>query len=106
MNEPRKVGMLKNYKIEDSEIKMSKDNYNMLYKLLGNFCSQTSISGISNAGAANSYFRKGCWLFVFVVFTIFTVIGFGEVIKDYMTYPVTTSIYVQDHNRVFMIELI
>ena len=73
---------------------------NILWQTLGTFSQQTSISGVSNAGIAKSYFRRACWLLIFTVFGIFTLYGFQDVVNDYLDYTVTTSILVQHQAKV------
>ena len=81
-----------------------KKNYsndsNILWKTLGTFSQQTSISGVSNAAIAKSYLRTAFWLLIFTVFGIFTLIGFQDVVNDYLDYTVTTSIRVQHQSQV------
>ena len=78
----------------------SKNMSTILGQTLGKFSKQTSISGISNAGIANSNFRRGCWLLIFAVFGYFTLYGFQDVVHDYLEYPVTTSIHIEHRNQV------
>ena len=80
--------------------KNSKNMANILGETIKKFSEQTNISGISNAGIANSNFRRGCWLLIFAVFGYFTLYGFQDVVYDYLEYPVTTSIYIEHRNQV------
>ena len=88
------------FKMPDNDKKKPNSASTVLRQTLGTFSQQTSISGVSNAGIANSYFRKGCWLLIFTVFVIFTLHGFQDVVNDYIEYPVTTSIYVEHRSQV------
>ena len=75
------------------------------FQILAAFSKQTSISGLSNAGAAKSYFRATCWFLLFACFVAFTVIGFRGVVNDFLSYPVTTSIYIEHHYQVIYNEI-
>ena len=91
---------MRNPEMSSHNVKKPKNTSNILWKTLDTFSKETSISGISNAGLAKSYFRSGCWLLIFAIFGAFTLYGFQDVVNDYLDWPVTTSIYIQHHNRV------
>ena len=99
-----KMGRLKkaggDFRMPEKDKKKYNNASNILLQTLGTFSQQTSISGVSNAGVAKSYFRKACWLLIFTVFGVFTLYGFQDVVNDFLDYPVTTSIYVQHQSQV------
>ena len=69
------------------------------------FWKKTSISGLSNAGTSNSLFRRTCWTLIFTVFFVFTCMGLQQVIEDYLSFPVTTTVTVKHQNRVILYTL-
>ena len=56
------------------------------------FWSETSISGVSNAGRARGPLRRLAWILIFVVGACFTYWTLNSVVADYRTYPVVTSV--------------
>ena len=100
MGRIKKITWMKNSTMKAENTKDSKNLSSVFWRTLDTFSKQTAISGISNAGIARSYFRKGCWLLIFAIFGIFTMYGFTNVVHDYLEWPVTTSIYIEHRNQV------
>ena len=74
--------------------------YMVLWYAWDSFWQRTSISGVSNAGAASSVLRRTCWIIIFTLFSVLTCLGLWNVIYDYSLYPVTTSVTVKHQNQV------
>ena len=100
MGRLKMISMRKDTTMPDTTHKRPKSAKNVLWNTLDNFSKQTSISGISNAGISRSHFRRVCWLLVFLIFGAFTFYAFQAVINDYLSWPVTTSIYIEHKNQV------
>ena len=79
---------------------LSKDWKDILWNTWDEFWKRTTISGMSNARKSNSGFRRTIWMTFFAIFTVFTFIGLSNVIDDYKTYPVTTSVTVKHNDQV------
>ena len=56
------------------------------------FWSETSISGVSNAGRARGPLRRLTWILIFIVGAGFTYWTLESVVADYRSYPVVTSV--------------
>ena len=65
------------------------------------FWERTSISGLSNAGnKSHHWFRRVCWMAIFIVFSGLTFYGLWNVINDYLEYPVVTSVRIENKEAV------
>ena len=73
----------------------------VLWETWDDFWQETSISGVNNAGKARrSVVRRSCWLLVFIAGALATSFSLMVVIKEYMEYPVTTTITIQHKDKV------
>ena len=79
--------------------------FNLLWKAWDAFWKRTSISGINNAGSSASGFRRWIWMVIFVLFIALTFTGLKDVIDEFWSYPVLTSVTVKHHNQVHKISL-
>ena len=82
---------------------LSRDWKVILWNTWDEFWKRTTISGMSNARKSNSGIRRAVWMSFFAIFSIFTFIGLSNVIDDYKTYPVTTSVTVKHNDQVSQI---
>ena len=84
--------------------KSSKTNRNpclLLKKTIDTFWWRTSISGLSNAAIkSDHWFRRACWMVIFLVFSGLTFYGLWNVIYDYLEYPVVTSVRIENKEAV------
>ena len=71
-----------------------------LWKTTDEFWKKTTISGLSNARKSNSGFRRWVWMAMLAIFSILTIIGLSNVIDDFNSHPITTSVTVQHRNQV------
>ena len=102
-------------KYESSELKANKEEswdvatketnfstaYNALWKTTDEFWKKTTISGLSNARKSNSGFRRSVWMLMLAVFVGLTITGLSNVIDDFKSYPITTSVTVEHRNQVY-----
>ena len=72
----------------------------MLYKTCDEFWKKTNIEGMCNARSSNSGFRRMIWMVIFAVFASLTFTGLRDVIKDFGSYPVVTSVTVEHRSQV------
>ena len=64
------------------------------------FWQETSISGVSNAGKArSSLVRRLLWIWIFVAGVGFTAWSLSQVIQDYYTYPVVTTVTFENNDN-------
>lgn len=59
---------------------------------LSAFGNDTSIAGLNNAAKSKSTVRKAYWVVIFSVLFYFTASGIVSVVDDFLSYPVVTSI--------------
>ena len=71
-----------------------------LYKTCDEFWKKTNIEGMCNARSSNSRFRRVIWMVIFAVFASLTFTGLRDVIKDFGSYPVVTSVTVEHRSQV------
>ena len=100
-----KQGGTKVRSITSKSTNLSSDWNVVLWNTWDEFWKRTTISGMSNARKSNSGFRRTIWMTFFAIFTIFTFIGLSNVIDDYKTYPVTTSVTVKHNDQVSQIAI-
>ena len=70
--------------------------HRVVFETWDSFWTGTSISGVSNAGRARaSLIRRVIWILIFLVGMAVTAWALSSVVADYLTYPVTTSVFFQ-----------
>ena len=79
---------------------------NVLWRTFDDFWKRTTISGLSNARKTNSGLRRGIWMTLLAVFSILTFSGLSNVIEDFQSYPVTTSVTVKHNDQVGKITVV
>ena len=63
----------------------------VLWKTFINWCTETSIAGLSKGVSSGSHLKKAYWLCLFAAGAYYTVDGVINTINDYVKYEVTTS---------------
>ena len=71
-----------------------------LWKTTDEFWKKTTISGLSNARKSHSGLRRWVWMIMLAVFAILTITGLINVIDEFQSYPITTSVTVEHRNQV------
>ena len=66
-------------------------SFRVLAKILRDFGTETSISGINNAAQAKSKVRTAIWFIIFSVLGYYTAIGICDIVVEYYEYPVITN---------------
>ena len=75
--------------------------FQIIWKTWDTFWQETSIPGVVNAGKARtSILRRVIWLAIFGVMFYYSMDQVVNVIDDFLSYPVTTSVLVSNPNRV------
>ena len=69
-------------------------------QIFASWAQESSIAGLNNAAKAKSKMRMLVWAIIFAFFAIMTLNNLVNVISDYYTYPVTTSINVTHKSQV------
>ena len=65
------------------------------------FLQETSIAGLANSGKSrNGLFRRLMWQLAFGIMFSASFYQLAKVIQDYLTYPVTTTVTVNNIGRV------
>ena len=82
------------------ETKKVSNVFNVLLNTWDDFWKRTNISGMCNARSSNSGFRRKFWMAIFALFSILTFTGLKDVINDFWSYPVITSVTVKHQNQV------
>ncbi|TRY80052.1 hypothetical protein TCAL_06774 [Tigriopus californicus] len=65
-----------------------------------NFFDNTSASGASNAARSKHPLRKTAWLFIFVLGLTLTIWGVYQVVVEYLSYPVSTTIALRHYSKI------
>ena len=74
--------------------------HRVVFETWDSFWTETGISGVSNAGRARaSLFRRVIWISIFLVGMAVTAWALSSVVADYLTYPVTTSVFFQHKTK-------
>ena len=75
-------------------------NIKVLKETLKDFGGETSIAGINNCGKGKSLVRSSIWLVIFTVLGYYTVVGFLDIVFEYLEYPVITTTDISHQNQV------
>ena len=73
----------------------------VLKRTWNEFLQETSIAGLANSGKSrNGTVRKTFWLIAFIIMFSISLKQIVEVVKDYLDYPVTTTVTVNNQETV------
>ena len=89
----------------DQNHKSTKDTkmggVHIIWKTWDEFWQETSIAGLANAGKARKgVLRRLIWLTAFTIMFYFSMSQIIKVVQNYLSYPVTTTVTINNEERV------
>ena len=77
------------------------DPFQVIKRTWDEFLQETSIAGLANSGKSrNGFFRRLMWQLAFGIMFSASFYQLAKVIQDYLTYPVTTTVTVNNDGNV------
>ena len=78
------------------------DPFQVIKRTWDEFLQETSIAGLANSGKSrNGFFRRLMWQLAFGIMFSASSYQIVKVIQDYLTYPITSTVFVKNDGRVW-----